>query len=146
MKRKIDILFKVFIVMFLLLTASALNTCTSPTSEVKTNQMSFRSDMFYFKKYIKYKDSGDNKSIYASQHDSGNIQMYGNVIRVNKTSEKKTYFINKEEYNEEDQVYIFYADDVTITFDVLMKTFDVHYDKHGGGDTFYIDSTIKSNW
>lgn len=145
MKLKVDITFRVLIVIALLLGASALNTCT-PSQDTARNQMSFKNDKFYFNRYTKYYDKEDSSGTYASVHDNGSIEIYGTVIVVKKTSELRTFFIIEEEYDEDEQIYTFYAEDATIVFDVQMKTLDVHYDGHGGGDVFYINSTIKSNW
>lgn len=89
------------------------------------------SDTFYFNRYTK---NG------MPQYDNGKIVIYGNVIRIERTVEKETYFINETKYHEYEQVYEFTADNGTVVLDVSDKTLTV------GDLVFHINSEIKSNW
>lgn len=148
MKIKIlNILYKTLIIAGLLIGVSILNTCTYPEqkSEAKKTEISFSKDKFYFNKYVKYVMTGRERSMHSIYHDGGSIEIYGDVVRIKSAKIDLNYIINKRVYNEEDEVYEFYADEVVLEFDVNKKTLTI-YNNDGSGYVFRINSTIKSNW
>lgn len=132
----------------LLILSLSLSSCVMDHSEepdAAHTAASVMNDVFYFNKYTKYMGTDEQKT-YASRYEVGTISIYGDVIVIDKTDSDRNYFIESREYDEDNQIYTFHTKDATITFDVSMHTFKVHYDELGGGEVFYINSTIKSNW
>ena len=138
---------KLTLVIFLLLGASMLNTCTAPevNKDVIKNEVKFDISKFYFNKYIEFKVVDSTRSIHRVVYDNGNIQVYGDVIRIKTTQQEVTYIINERTYDEDTQIYEFYSENTIIEFDVVNKTMTT-YEEDGSGIVYKINSTITSNW
>ncbi len=123
------------IMKYILITLLALFTLL-PFSGCDTKQRDYSTQttnisVFYFNRYTE-------KNI--SRIENGKITIYGNVINVDRTVEKETYFILDRHYNGDDEIYTFKTGGGIIVFDVPNKTFSVN------SITYYINSTIKSDW
>ena len=109
-------------------------------------QISFKNDIFYFNRYIRVTSEDEGNTLAVNFNENGNIEMYGNTIRVKKTSNTDFYFIKEESYNDEEQIYTFTCDRAIVVFDVTDRQISVHQTNSDEKEVFYINSTIKSNW
>lgn len=137
---------RILAIAFLVILSTILNTCTPHSSEkVSKNEISSNKNVFYFNKYVEYEMAGAERVMNKVHITNGSIEMYGDVVRINRTSDKSTYLINKIIYNENNQTYELYSNKTILEFDVVMKTLTT-YEKDGSGVVYHINSTIKSNW
>jgi len=144
--KAISMLPKVLLIVVMIFGATILNTCTAPEqNDIRKNEMSFNKDVFYFNRYVHYKMTGEARSVHTIYKSAGSIEIYGDVVKINRNSSDIIHVINLKMYDEESQIYEFYSDEVVLEFDVVNKRLTTYYED-GSGYVYYINSTIKSNW
>jgi hypothetical protein len=115
--------------------------------EDKRVEMSFKNDIFYFNRYERVEGAEDDSvQIIRTFNQQGNIEIYGNVIKVKKNSAMDIYTIVDESYNDLEQVYTFNCKRAVVVFSVTDRKIEVYQMNEDSKEVFYISSTIKSNW
>lgn len=136
-----------------LTTLLGLSSCVMEDESPKENEgdkrveMSFKNDIFYFNRFDIIEGAEDDSvQLIRTFNEQGNIEIYGDVVRIKKNSVMDIYRIKNESYNDLDQIYTFNCDRAIVEFSVTDRKIEVYQMNEDSKEVFYINSTIKSNW
>jgi uncharacterized protein YrzB (UPF0473 family) len=108
--------------------------------DLKTNNVSSKNINLTFKKYTRTTEEDGGTNLIVDYNENGSIELYGNVIKIDKTSKQEIFFIKTESYDDLNQIYTFNTDKSKITLNVMERNLKVFFYNKDCQETFYLQS------